>query len=1126
LVVTVLVLLLSLQPGLCQEAPADASKAGPVTASRLEAKIAETEAAAGMDEEAKAKLVELYRKALGDLKAASRNAKATEELRRAAETAPARIRALRDENSALAASPAAKFLDVESSIPMAEIERHLQKEKSDLAAEDARRLELEKRLEEEKNRPALIRQGLNKAKEQREETAAQLELPVRTDEGPKTAEAGRWALKAHLDKLSTEIEMRDQELRTHPARVDLLKAKRDRIEANVQRMAERVKVLEGLVNRKRREEAGQATEEAEAAVRSMRGGHPSIDQLVERNTALAEEVSRTLSRLDELAGQADHADTLARRVETQFERAKEAIAVGGLTQELAYILQRQAQSLPDLRALRSAAGARKNQLAAIGAQRLRHQDEEAVLSDLDRYLVGFLGETVEEETPELREQLVVLARIRQDLLQKAIVADEEVLSKLEELESAQQRLRKAIEGYGGFLDEHLLWVRSKSLFDILRQGGSPAQSWLINSRDNWREVGRALAFGATRSPIYLALAATLAMLLWSRRRLIAKINDLSEKLGKPTTDSFAHTVSASVLTLILAAPWPLVAVVTGWQLKASAEATDFTTAVGLSLLALAPHFYYLRAFRWACIPRGLAAAHFRWPESSLRLLRSELDRLTWFFLPAVLAAMIAPRLDPLDLGLGVGRFAFLIAVGYLGFAFYRLLHPERGVLAGYLRGRQRRTGKHLYRLAYPLLVVYPLALGVLSLMGYRRVAGTLTELLVEIVWLLVALVLISGLAERWLLVTRRRLAYEAAMERRRSLAQKEDGTTVQHGAGEDGPLEAEEPKIDVLDLSDRSRKLINAGVLLYGLFGLWWILHDVFPALSFLDEVTLWHHKVTVDGLEQVVPVTLMNIVLALVYLAITIMLAKQFPAVAEIVLLQYTEMSAGSRYTVTTLTNYVIVTSGAVLVFRSIGADWSQLQWLVAALGVGIGFGLQEIVANFISGVIILFERPIRIGDVVTVGDTDGVVSRIRSRATTIRNWDGKELLVPNKEFITGRLLNWSLSDQVTRVMLSVGIAYGSNVRQAMSLLEEAAGENENVLDEPPPSVIFESFGDNSLAMLLRCFVGTAELRYPTISALNEAINEKFNAAGINIAFPQRDLHLDTIKPLRVQIEGAEQPS
>jgi potassium efflux system protein len=175
--------------------------------------------------------------------------------------------------------------------------------------------------------------------------------------------------------------------------------------------------------------------------------------------------------------------------------------------------------------------------------------------------------------------------------------------------------------------------------------------------------------------------------------------------------------------------------------------------------------------------------------------------------------------------------------------------------------------------------------------------------------------------------------------------------------------------------------------------------------------------------------------------------------------------------------------------------------------------------VANFISGLIVLFERPIRIGDFVTVGETDGVVTKIRIRATTIRNWDGKELLVPNKEFITGRTLNWSLSDQTSRIVLSVGIAYGSNVRRAMELLEEAAVEHRDVLKDPPPSVIFESFGDNSLLVLLRCFVGTAELRYTTISTLNEAVNDKFNAAGITVAFPQRDLHLDTIRPLQVEL-------
>jgi potassium efflux system protein len=326
--------------------------------------------------------------------------------------------------------------------------------------------------------------------------------------------------------------------------------------------------------------------------------------------------------------------------------------------------------------------------------------------------------------------------------------------------------------------------------------------------------------------------------------------------------------------------------------------------------------------------------------------------------------------------------------------------------------------------------------------------------------------------------------------------------------------------VDIAALSDETRGLIRILMLTATIVGIYLIWFSALPALHIFDDLVLWHGTVIVDGAEQPLPITLGNLGQALLYAIGTWVLADRLPALLEILLLQRFHMTAAGRYTLTTLTTYVVVAVGLLLVLSTLGARWSQVQWLAAALSVGIGFGLQEIVANFISGLIILFERPIRVGDAVTVGDTDGVVTKIKIRATTIRNWDGKELLVPNKEFITGRLLNWSLSDQTTRLVLAIGIAYGSPVRQAMELLEEAAHENPNVLDEPSPTVIFETFGDNALGLLLRCFVDSIDLRVSTISALNEAINDKFNAAGISIAFPQRDLHLDTIKPLRVQIE------
>lgn len=138
------------------------------------------------------------------------------------------------------------------------------------------------------------------------------------------------------------------------------------------------------------------------------------------------------------------------------------------------------------------------------------------------------------------------------------------------------------------------------------------------------------------------------------------------------------------------------------------------------------------------------------------------------------------------------------------------------------------------------------------------------------------------------------------------------------------------------------------------------------------------------------------------------------------------------------------------------LGVDWSKLQWLVAALGVGLGFGLQEIFANFISGLIILFEKPIRIGDTVTIRDLTGSITRINTRATTITDWDRKEIIVPNKAFITEQFINWSLSDSVTRVVLTIPAAAEANSEEVTNVLLKAAHRCQYVLDTPPPEVFW----------------------------------------------------------------------
>ena len=175
---------------------------------------------------------------------------------------------------------------------------------------------------------------------------------------------------------------------------------------------------------------------------------------------------------------------------------------------------------------------------------------------------------------------------------------------------------------------------------------------------------------------------------------------------------------------------------------------------------------------------------------------------------------------------------------------------------------------------------------------------------------------------------------------------------------------------------------------------------------------------------------------------------------------------------------------------------------------------GLQEIFANFVSGLIILFERPVRIGDVVTIDGVSGSVSRIQIRATTITDWDRKEYIVPNREFVTGRLLNWTLSDRTNRIVINVGVAYGSDTLLARSLLLQVARKHPAILDDPAPIATFEGFGDSTLDLILRCYLPSLDDRLRTVTELHEAIDREFKAAGIEIAFPQRDLHVRALPP------------
>ncbi len=231
--------------------------------------------------------------------------------------------------------------------------------------------------------------------------------------------------------------------------------------------------------------------------------------------------------------------------------------------------------------------------------------------------------------------------------------------------------------------------------------------------------------------------------------------------------------------------------------------------------------------------------------------------------------------------------------------------------------------------------------------------------------------------------------------------------------------------------------------------------------------------------------------------------------------LLSRTRVDEGLRYTFTRITHYTMFVIGAIVAFQFIGIDLSGLVVIFGFLSVGIGFGLQNLTSNFISGLILLLERPIKVGDRVTVGDTEGDVTEIKMRSTTVRSLNNISIIVPNSEFISSTVINWSHSDLKVRLDIDIGVSYSSDLDSVIRCLKEVASENPEVLVEPEPEVLFIEFGDSSWNLRLRAWIADPKQHQLVRSAINCAIVRKFRQNRVEIPFPQRDLHIRSPLPV-----------
>ncbi|SFX56218.1 mechanosensitive ion channel domain-containing protein [Marinospirillum alkaliphilum] len=673
-----------------------------------------------------------------------------------------------------------------------------------------------------------------------------------------------------------------------------------------------------------------------------------------------------------------------------------------------------------------------------------------------------------------------------------------LLNLLVELQQEQRELLNTSNRLNQVLDERLFWVNSSppvnsQWFLLLPQ--RLTQQFQSFSTGALLPTPEQLSSSFWRTLLLMLLAVVLWWLRQHIERHLATCNqqlegfqaahqacNLEGNCAPPPPAPWLTPVSL-LLTGLLCLPRPLL-LLSAASLLSNPDSDLINPAAGLAALALSG-FMLLFMHRVLTSAR-IAELHFAWPETTRQRLLSFVRHLAWVLLPASFILALAEQ-QTLSLPADVLGVLVLLCSGLaLCWLFARLMWQTPPLYNSLL----------LHWTITGLLILMPLLLVVITAMGYYFAGLKLTSRLLISLYVVVGWVVTETSVYRMILL---------ATERIRHQREQEHQLLVVEASGEELADVKPLPRLEVEQIYQQSMRLARF-LLLLGFGGLlWWVWSDLLTAFRYLDTLVLWQYS-SGDSLQ---PISLADFLAATFILGFALFLAANLPGLLEILVLSRLQLQQGSAYAITTLLNYAITATGLVMMLSALGVSWDKLQWLVAALTVGLGFGLQEIFANFVSGLILLFERPVRIGDVVTLGNLSGRVRQIRIRATTITDFDRKDIIVPNKNFITGQLINWSLTDTVTRVIVKVGVAYGSDLDKTREILLAAAEANPRVLEDPKPQVLFLNFGDSTLDHELRIHVKELSDRNPSIDEINRYIDQRFREEGIEIAFRQLDIHL-----------------
>ncbi|WP_309397555.1 mechanosensitive ion channel domain-containing protein [Cerasicoccus maritimus] len=898
-----------------------------------------------------------------------------------------------------------------------------------------------------------------------------------------TTEAGAEGMltKAKLQRAEAEAAFLEFSITTTDARKDSLNKELEIAKTRQTALMARSDLLTSNLKKLRAEDLKKQEAAMREATHAAAMKSPALKALAEKNESLLQRRKDLNQYLDRISHRYKYYQQQSEWIKKQLSEIQERVSISGFSQTAAAIMLKELRRLPHLSELEDEQDHLEEEVRAtqlelydlpqdFSNQLTPLQQFEALGIELTDEERAWLGKNEKLEMLEdlLQQNREIVEGLRKDAnsyFEALLATDSEILATMQ-----------ATEDFRDYASENILWIPSR---DVMSAHDVTSLPGLVSSAlTEFTSLLDVIVRGPViRTLIFLVIVGGVVVVTryWAKRTrderiLPASINKFGRTLRLTVFESYIAILPLVMLHLL------------AWVLDDPKLNGSLSSALEYTAHSIATATFFLMLLYRITKPNNLAQNHLRWPRFVCVRINLAVKN---FLLPALICAFASILLDnyaQFQDTLTGSRVVLLPSFFLSLFALHTVFSPKQGIFTRrdtiWTRTPSLRWGIYLF------FMVWQLFLCVLVVSGYMLGAVMLWGHTFRTLWLMALIIIVKGLAELYLEIQQ----WKAHQQEREELAA--------------GQITASQEKYD-FDLDESTRQVVGFVQLLAIFLGVSAIWADAFPSLRKLGSYPLL-------SFNEEPFLTLGQGGMLILCIVTTVLLARSLPRLFEILILRrIASIDPGSRHAFSTLIAYVVVVIGVIWASKILLIEWGNIQWLVAAISVGLGFGMQEIFGNLVAGIILLFERPIRVGDIITIGNTTGKVTRIQMRGTTVMEWDRRELIVPNKEFVTGQLTNWTLSDTLTRLTLNVGVAYGSDITKVKELLLDVISKDPRVLKDPAPAAYFKQFGDSSMDFLAFAYLGTLDNRLGVTGDLQQGIYEAMQKAGIRIPFPQRDIHI-----------------